>query len=100
MAHLFNRNVLLGVSGGIAAYKAAELVRQLQEHGANVRVVMTQGAQEFITPLTLQALSGNPVHTQLLDTGNESADVARPGHCAQRVHFEIPRIRHGWTCRG
>lgn len=71
MAHLFNRNVLLGVSGGIAAYKAAELVRQLQEHGANVRVVMTQGAQEFITPLTLQALSGNPVHTQLLDTEAE-----------------------------
>lgn len=67
MAHLFNRNVLLGVSGGIAAYKSAELVRQLQERGATVRVIMTHGAQEFITPLTLQALSGNPVHTQLLD---------------------------------
>ena len=67
MAHLFNRNVLLGVSGGIAAYKSAELIRQLQERGATVRVIMTHGAQEFITPLTLQALSGNPVHTQLLD---------------------------------
>ena len=67
MAHLFNRNVLLGVSGGIAAYKSAELVRQLQELGADVRVIMTRGAQEFITPLTLQALSGNPVHTELLD---------------------------------
>ncbi|MEP5567348.1 MAG: bifunctional phosphopantothenoylcysteine decarboxylase/phosphopantothenate--cysteine ligase CoaBC [Halioglobus sp.] len=67
MAHLFNRNVLLGVSGGIAAYKSAELVRQLQELGATVRVIMTQGAREFITPLTLQALSGNQVHTQLLD---------------------------------
>jgi len=67
MAHLFNRNVLLGVSGGIAAYKSAELVRQLQELGANVRVIMTRGAREFITPLTLQALSGNPVHTELLD---------------------------------
>ena len=67
MGHLFNRNVLLGVSGGIAAYKSAELVRQLQELGAEVRVVMTRGAQEFITPLTLQALSGNPVHTELLD---------------------------------
>jgi phosphopantothenoylcysteine decarboxylase / phosphopantothenate---cysteine ligase len=67
MAHLFNRNVLLGVSGGIAAYKSAELVRELQELGAQVRVIMTHGAQEFITPLTLQALSGNPVHTQLLD---------------------------------
>jgi phosphopantothenoylcysteine decarboxylase / phosphopantothenate---cysteine ligase len=67
MAHLFNRNVLLGVSGGIAAYKSAELVRQLQERGAVVRVIMTRGAQEFITPLTLQALSGHPVHTELLD---------------------------------
>ena len=67
MGHLFNRNVLLGVSGGIAAYKSAELVRQLQERGANVRVIMTRGAQAFITPLTLQALSGKPVHTELLD---------------------------------
>ena len=49
MAHLFNRNILLGVSGGIAAYKAAELIRQLQERGANVRVIMTSGAQAFIT---------------------------------------------------
>lgn len=71
MAHLFNRNVLLGVSGGIAAYKSAELVRQLQALGADVRVVMTRGAREFITPLTLQALSGNPVHTELLDTEAE-----------------------------
>ena len=71
MAHLFNRNVLLGVSGGIAAYKSAELVRQLQERGASVRVIMTHGAQEFITPLTLQALSGNPVHTDLLDAEAE-----------------------------
>lgn len=71
MAHLFNRNILLGVSGGIAAYKSAELVRQLQERGASVRVVMTRGAQEFITPLTLQALSGQPVHTELLDAEAE-----------------------------
>ncbi len=67
MGHLFNRNVLLGVSGGIAAYKSAELVRQLQESGASVRVIMTRGAQEFITPLTLQVLSGHQVHTELLD---------------------------------
>jgi len=71
MAHLFNRNVLVGVSGGIAAYKSAELVRQLQQLGATVRVIMTRGAHEFITPLTLQALSGNPVHTELLDAGAE-----------------------------
>ncbi|TGD72745.1 bifunctional phosphopantothenoylcysteine decarboxylase/phosphopantothenate--cysteine ligase CoaBC [Mangrovimicrobium sediminis] len=67
MGHLFNRNILLGVSGGIAAYKSAELVRQLRGLGATVRVIMTRGAQEFITPLTLQALSGHPVHTELLD---------------------------------
>ncbi|MCB1678586.1 MAG: bifunctional phosphopantothenoylcysteine decarboxylase/phosphopantothenate--cysteine ligase CoaBC [Halioglobus sp.] len=71
MAHLFNRNILLGVSGGIAAYKSAELVRQLRERGAWVRVIMTRGAREFITPLTLQALSGNPVHTELLDATAE-----------------------------
>ncbi|MFO7552307.1 MAG: bifunctional phosphopantothenoylcysteine decarboxylase/phosphopantothenate--cysteine ligase CoaBC [Haliea sp.] len=71
MAHLFNRNIVLGVTGGIAAYKSAELVRQLQELGADVRVIMTRGAREFITPLTLQALSGRPVHTELLDPDAE-----------------------------
>ncbi len=54
--------VILGVSGGIAAYKAAELLRLLVKAGAEVHVVMTRSAQEFITPLTLQTLSGNPVH--------------------------------------
>lgn len=72
MGQLFNRNVLLGVTGGIAAYKSAQLVRDLQAAGATVRVVMTQGATEFITPLTLQALSGNPVHRDLLDTDAEA----------------------------
>jgi phosphopantothenoylcysteine decarboxylase/phosphopantothenate--cysteine ligase len=67
MAHLFNRNVVLGVCGGIAAYKAAFLVRELQARGADVRVIMTRGAEAFITPLTLQALSTHPVHRDLLD---------------------------------
>jgi phosphopantothenoylcysteine decarboxylase/phosphopantothenate--cysteine ligase len=67
MGHLFNRRVLLAVCGGIAAYKAAEVVRGLQEQGAEVRVLMTRGAAEFITPLTMQALSGHPVHQSLLD---------------------------------
>ncbi len=71
MGHLSNRNIIIGVSGGIAAYKAAELVRLLRKSGANVRVVMSRGAQEFITPLTLQALSGLPVHTELLDEAAE-----------------------------
>ena len=73
MQRLVNKRILLGVTGGIAAYKAADLVRRLQDAGAQVRVVMTQGACEFITPLTMQALSGHPVHTTLLDPAAEAA---------------------------
>jgi phosphopantothenoylcysteine decarboxylase/phosphopantothenate--cysteine ligase len=73
MSSLSNKQILLGVTGGIAAYKSAELIRRLQDRGANVRVVMTPAAKEFITPLTLQALSGNPVHTELLDPEAEAA---------------------------
>lgn len=69
---LINRQILLGITGGIAAYKSAELVRRLQDCGASVRVIMTPAATEFITPLTLQALSGHPVHTELLDPEAES----------------------------
>ena len=64
--------ILLGLTGGIAAYKSAELTRLLIKAGAEVRVVMTEGAQAFITPLTFQALSGNPVHTSLLDPEAEA----------------------------
>ena len=71
-AQLSNKHIILGVTGGIAAYKAAELIRLLRQHNAQVRVVMTQGAREFITPLTLQALSGNPVHLDLLDPEAEA----------------------------
>ena len=73
MATLNNRQILLGVTGGIAAYKSAELVRRLRDAGAAVRVVMTRAACEFITPLTMQALSGNPVHRELLDETAEAA---------------------------
>jgi phosphopantothenoylcysteine decarboxylase/phosphopantothenate--cysteine ligase len=73
MPQLANRQVLLGITGGIAAYKSAELVRRLRDAGATVRVVMTPAACEFITPLTLQALSGHPVHLELLDTAAEAA---------------------------
>lgn len=72
MFQLTNKRVLLGVTGGIAAYKSAELIRRLREAGAEVRVVMTKAAQEFITPLTLQTLSEQPVHTELLDPKTES----------------------------
>jgi phosphopantothenoylcysteine decarboxylase / phosphopantothenate---cysteine ligase len=81
MYQLTGKRILLGVTGGIAAYKAAVLLRLLRQHGAEVRVVMTRNACEFITPLTLQALSGKPVHTELLDLETESAmghiDLAR-----------------------
>lgn len=73
MQRLYRKRIVLGVGGGIAAYKSAELVRRLRDQGAEVRVVMTQGGREFITPLTLQALSGHPVHTDLLDPAAEAA---------------------------
>ncbi|NCO73153.1 MAG: bifunctional phosphopantothenoylcysteine decarboxylase/phosphopantothenate--cysteine ligase CoaBC [Shewanella vesiculosa] len=70
---LTNKKVLLGIGGGIAAYKSADLIRRLKERGADVRVIMTQSAMEFITPLTIQALSGNPVASDLLDPAAEAA---------------------------
>ena len=73
MHSLINKNILLGVTGGIAAYKAAEIVRHLKKSGSSVRVVMTKSAEEFITPLTLQALSGNRVSRELLDAEAEAA---------------------------
>jgi len=72
MGTLSNKRILLGITGGIAAYKCAELTRLFIKAGAEVRVVMTAGATEFITPLTLQALSGNRVHRDLLDTEAEA----------------------------
>lgn len=81
MTTLTAKRLLLGVTGGIAAYKSAELARRLREAGAEVRVVMTRAATEFITPLTMQAVSGQPVHLHLLDPTAESAmshiDLAR-----------------------
>jgi phosphopantothenoylcysteine decarboxylase/phosphopantothenate--cysteine ligase len=68
-AALQGRHIVLGLSGGIACYKSAELVRQLKQAGATVQVVMTEGAQRFITVDTLQALSGQPVHTDIWDRG-------------------------------
>ncbi|KIV74610.1 Phosphopantothenoylcysteine decarboxylase [Pseudomonas sp. FeS53a] len=73
MQRLYRKRIVLGVGGGIAAYKSAELIRRLRDQGAEVRVVMTQGGREFITPLTLQALSGHPVHLDLLDPAAEAA---------------------------
>lgn len=102
MLRLANRRIIVGVTGGIAAYKSAELIRRLKDQGAEVRAVMTAAAQEFITPLTLQALSGNPVHTTLLDTDAEAAmghiELARWGDLilvAPASADFIARIAHG-----
>jgi phosphopantothenoylcysteine decarboxylase/phosphopantothenate--cysteine ligase len=70
---LLGKKIVLGVTGSIAAYKSADLVRRLGDAGAELRVVMTKGACEFITPLTLQTLSGHPVAIELLDADQESA---------------------------
>jgi phosphopantothenoylcysteine decarboxylase/phosphopantothenate--cysteine ligase len=78
---LKDRKIILGITGGIAAYKAAELTRLLVEEGAKVRVVMTKAAQAFITPLTLQALSSEPVRSELFD----------PAHEAAMGHIELAR---------
>jgi len=72
LVNLKHRRILLGITGGIAAYKAAELTRRFQDHGADVRVIMTRSATEFITPLTMQALSKHPVHLDLLNPDTES----------------------------
>ncbi|TVO77048.1 bifunctional phosphopantothenoylcysteine decarboxylase/phosphopantothenate--cysteine ligase CoaBC [Sedimenticola selenatireducens] len=78
---LADRKVLLGVTGGIAAYKSVELVRLLRKSGAEVQVVMTGGASQFVTPMTLQAVSGRTVRQDLFD----------PGHEAAMGHIELAR---------
>ena len=76
MNRLENKRILLGITGSIAAYKSADLVRRLRDTGAEVQVVMTKAATDFITSLTMQALSGRPAHVYLLDADEE----ARMGH--------------------
>lgn len=102
MQRMANKRIVLGVTGGIAAYKSAELIRRLIDSGAEVRVVMTTAAQEFITPLTLQALSGNPVHLALLDTEAEAGmghiELARWGDAlliAPASADFMARLAHG-----
>ncbi|HZX72226.1 MAG TPA: bifunctional phosphopantothenoylcysteine decarboxylase/phosphopantothenate--cysteine ligase CoaBC [Rhodanobacter sp.] len=99
---LAQRRILLGVSGGIAAYKSCELVRRLREQDAEVRVVMTEGATHFVGPTTFQALSGQPVHTSLWDHSAEAAmghiELARWAECiliAPASADLIARLAHG-----
>ncbi|NLI82783.1 MAG: bifunctional phosphopantothenoylcysteine decarboxylase/phosphopantothenate--cysteine ligase CoaBC [Deltaproteobacteria bacterium] len=81
---LDGKTIVLGVTGGIAAYKAAEVVRSFVKAGANVQVVMTANARQFVSPLTLQTLSGQPVCTDLFDLGLES----------QIGHIQVARAAH------
>tara|TARA_B100000941_G_C28501366_1_gene554448 strand:+ start:1033 stop:2232 length:1200 start_codon:yes stop_codon:yes gene_type:complete len=102
MLNFSNTNVILGVTGGIAAYKSAEIIRLFKKEGANVRVVMTKSAKEFITPLTLQAVSGNEIHDSLLNVNAESgmghielakwADIILIAPCTAET---IAKITHG-----
>ncbi len=73
MSSIAKQNILLGVTGGIAAYKSAELARLLLKANAQVRVVMTEAATRFVSPLTFQAITGNPVRVQLFDAEHEAA---------------------------
>ena len=102
MLSLTNKRILLGITGGIAAYKCAELTRLLIKAGAEVRVAMTKAATEFITPLTMQALSGQRVHLDLLDIDAEAAmghiELARWADLvliAPATADFIARISHG-----
>jgi phosphopantothenoylcysteine decarboxylase/phosphopantothenate--cysteine ligase len=101
-AAMQGKKVILGVTCGIAAYKSADLVRRLREAGAEVRVVLTRGARAFVTPLTFQAVSGHPVHTELLDEAAEAGmghiELARWADLvlvAPATADFIARIAHG-----
>ncbi len=102
MERLKGKHILLGVTGGIAAYKSADLVRQLRQAGAEVRVVLTRAAAQFVTPLTFKALSGHPVPMELFDPEAESAmghiELARWADAiliAPATAHIIARLTHG-----
>lgn len=102
MPSLRNKNILLGITGGIAAYKSAVLARRLIDAGATVKVVMTSGSLAFMQPLTFQALTGQPVHTDLLDSDAEAAmghiELARWADyilIAPATANALARISHG-----
>ena len=102
MSSLQNRHIVVGISAGIAAYKSPDLVRRLRDRGASVRVVMSRNAEQFITALTLQAVSGQPVHRHEMDAESESGmghiDLARWADAviiAPATSNLIARLAHG-----
>ncbi len=99
---LKGKKIVLGITGGIAAYKSAELTRRLVEQGAEVHVLMTKAAQQFITPLTLQTLSGHPVHADLFSLTEEQeighihlADTADLILVAPATADILAKVTHG-----
>lgn len=99
---LKGKTIVLGVTGGIAAYKACELTRRLVESGAHVHVMLTKGAQQFVTPLTFQTLSGHPVHTDLFSLTQEQeighislADSADAVLVAPATADLLAKVAHG-----
>ena len=102
MTNLKDKTIILGISGGIAAYKCCELTRMLVKQGANIYVVLTKAALNFVTPLTLQTLSGNPVHQEMFDLIEEKevahislADRADATLIAPATADIIAKISHG-----
>src|SRR3990172_7536576 len=102
MTRLDGRTVVVGLTGGIACYKACEVVRLLAGLGARVRVVMTAGGERFVTPLTLQTLSGAPVATDTFDLTQESeighirlADEAQAIVIVPATANVLAKIAHG-----
>lgn len=96
------KNIVVGVCGGIAAYKSCELVRLLVEAGADIHVMMTQAGQQFVTPMTFQTLSGNPCHTELFNLTQEQeighialADKAHAIVIAPATADVIAKMAHG-----
>ena len=87
MSILAEKRVLLVIGGGIAAYKSLDLIRRLRERGASVRCVLTQGAQEFVTPLAAASLSGQRAHTDLFDRADE-ADIGQVA--VREAHEPVP----------
>jgi len=85
MKTLTKKTIIVGIGGGIAAYKTCELVRRLVKAGADVHVILTQAANQFVTPLTLQTLSQNPIHTDLFDITQEQ----KIGHIALATRADL-----------
>ncbi len=89
LLQLSGKTIILGITGGIAAYKSCDLASRLRQLGANVHVVMTPNAKEFITPLTLKTITRNPVHCEQFQDDRMASGAYRIG-CARRFDLNCP----------